>query len=134
MTFSTYGRKIAATAVLLTALTCGSAFAQETCLTARSSSGLMLGETRAFNRARDRLSSALRDTEAQIRQAHAKNGFVAGSTRFGRKSINCYRPDPQRFVKKCDGYQQVCVSYTQTQNCPANQYYSAAARRCVTLH
>ncbi len=125
---------VAAAAFLLAALAGSTASAQETCVTARSSAGPMLIESKAFGRARDRLASALRNTEAQIRRAHAANGFVAGTTRYGRKSINCFRPNPQRFAKKCEGSQMVCVSYTQTQNCPANQYYSAVARRCVTLH
>lgn len=122
------------TATLVLAVLCISgAKAQETCVTARSSAGPMLIEGKAFSRANDRLASAARNTAAQIQRAHAANGFVAGSVRYGRVAINCFRPDPLKFRVKCEGAQTVCVGYTQTQACPPNQYFSPTVRRCVTL-
>jgi hypothetical protein len=125
---------LAATMLAIAALAGGTANAEETCVTARSSAGPMLIEAKAFSRANDRLQTAARNAEAQIRRAHAANGFVAGAVRYGRIAINCFRPDPLKFRKKCEGTQQVCVSYTRTQTCPPNQYFSPAVRRCVTLH
>jgi len=124
----------AVTLFTLVAIAGGPASAQETCVTARSSAGPMLIESKAFGRANDRLRTAARNAEAQIRRAHAANGFVAGAAHYGRVAINCYRPDPLKFRKKCEGVQTVCVQYTQTRSCPANQYFSPTARRCVTLH
>jgi len=126
-------RAIAATAFFLVAFGGATANAQETCVIARSSAGPMLIQSKAFGRARDRLTTAAHNAEAQIRRAHAANGFVAGAVRYGRIALDCFRPNPQQFRVKCEGVQTVCVSYTKTRDCPANQYYSAVARRCVTL-
>lgn len=123
-----------ATMLALVVFSAGTAAAQETCVTARSSAGPMLIEGKAFGRANERLQTAARNAEAQIRRAHAANGLVAGAAHYGRVSINCFRPDPLKYRKKCEGQQTVCVSYTQTQGCPENQYFSPTARRCVTMH
>ncbi len=102
---------VATTMFTLVMLAVGPASAQETCITARSSAGPMLIESKAFSRANDRLGTAARNAEAQIRRAHAANGFVAGAVRYGRVAINCYQAGPaqvQKEMRRCaDGLREL---------------------------
>ena len=128
----TFSKSILAVAVCLAAAV-GSAQAEQTCFVATASGGPVLGKNRAFDRAVGKIGRSARQTEAKIRRAHSANGFNAGEARYGRMSVDCFRPDPQKFKTKCVARQQVCVDYTKVRDCPLDQYYSAAARRCVTL-
>ena len=124
-------RATAILAVTITGVFGSLAQAQEVCLTANSQAGPFIIQGNAFERAVERLPGQVRQAEQKIRAAHQANGLVAGITTYSRHWVNCF---PRSNGHVCQGFQKVCVSYAKKQDCPSHQYYSATARRCVTLH